>query len=46
MLFVTLKAVCLLPSPLPKHQIKQSLYNYNHQLLQKLGVAPRVRGFV
>lgn len=46
MFCVTLKVVCLLPFPLPKHYYKQSLSNYNHPLLQILETPLRITGFV
>lgn len=46
MLCDTLKVVCLLPFPLPKHCYKYSVSNYNHQLLQMLETALRTTDFV
>lgn len=46
MLCVLLMVVCLLPFLLPKHYYKQSVSNYNRQLLQMLETALRITGFV
>lgn len=43
---VTLKVAHLLPFFLPKHYHKQSVSNYNHQLLQILETPLRLTGFV